>query len=211
MPDEETTQTSETVTTEGAADTSAAEAAAAAATAATEAATETAATQASETAKTFTEAEVMQRLKGQGKELKDAQAKLAAFEKAEEERKLAEMTEVERLKAEAEARQKANDDLLDKLAKGEAMGVLAEAKVKHPIVIAAALPPECKARDAEGNLTAEAKAAIGEWLTAHPGLVEPGVTGNAPGAAAKPAGAPTGPQIADGPFADHCRKMTGGK
>ena len=164
---------------------------------AAQAASDKAAREAADKAKTYTHDEVEQRLRGQGKAIKDAQdglaaaqAKIAAFELAETERKKAAMTTEQRLaaeKLEAEQRAAARDTELATarraMGRTQAMIILAAMKVSDAEVVSGALPPAAIETDADYQLTAAAKLALDTWAKAHPGLFGAGAPGTAPGAA----------------------------
>lgn len=154
---------------------------------------------AGDTAKTYTQEQVdallLQKLRGSGSALKDAETKLAAFEAAEakrkeadEKRKLAEMSEIEKAqelaraateRAEAAEAARAATEQKMKAARIEAKikGIIDPHRPNDPDVMKL-IPDACKEVDENEEFTAEAIAAQDAWIKSKTGTLLGGPSGS---------------------------------
>ena len=177
--------------------------------------------------KTYTEEEVLGRLRGQGSELKRigeelaaAKARVVAFEAAEAERARALMTAEEKAKADAaKATQAAEAERVRSAAAQVAIGRMHAANAigaLKPIdaaIVLGALPPEALDVGPDLMPTPAAKAALTAWFAAHPVLFAPADSASAPGAGLGSGRTSSvvmpGPSRIDTPFADYAKRRHG--
>ena len=177
--------------------------------------------------KTYTEDEVLGRLRGQGSELKRigeelaaAKARVVAFEAAEAERARALMTAEEKARADAAtATQAAEAERARSAAAQVAIGrmhaanAISALKPIDAAVVLGALPPEALDVGPDLMPTPAAKAALTAWIAAHPVLFAPADSASAPGAGLGSGRTSSvvmpGPSRIDTPFADYAKRRLG--
>jgi len=178
-----------------------------------------------DTPKTFSEEEFNQRMRGQGKELKTAQTRIAAFEKAEQARTAAEevkqreeMSELDKLRADLEAERALTaqaaaerDGLLEKGRAAQAAALAAEGLAKYgprSQRVAELLPPAAKEVE-DGKLTEAAVTASVQFVRDNPTLFRDAGAGTTETAVTGTTGTetPTG----DGYYAQIRRRNAGGQ
>jgi len=155
--------------------------------------------------KTYTQAELDQKLKGQGSALKSYEAKIAKFEadkakrdKADDDRKTAELSDLEKAQkaaTDAIAAQTAAETARDEaITAGRQDKATAEARsivaTHGPVTdsVLTLIPTEAQACDDNGALTAEAKTALEKWIKDNTGTLLKGTGGGTGPAASGPAG-----------------------